>query len=149
MSEKIEKILCATIGSQSCKRAEDKAIDLAVDNKAELTFLYVVDSSFMDSVAVEIHGQSEVDSGLTKIGDIILEKAKKKAKAKKINAKTLIKEGTANDVIKNAVKETQTDLLVIGNEKRSWINEFLIKSSVGDFVKNISNDTGVAVVVVE
>ncbi|OYT54716.1 MAG: hypothetical protein B6U72_01925 [Candidatus Altiarchaeales archaeon ex4484_2] len=149
MSEEIKKIVCATIGSESCKRAEDKAIALAQEWDAELVFLYVVDSSFLGSVSREIHGARTLSKGLHNIGEIILGNVKKKAEDKNIQAETRIVEGTAHEEIEKAVTEYSADLLVIGSEKRGWINEYLIKGGVYDFVEDMREKTGAEVMVVD
>ncbi|MEA1925146.1 MAG: universal stress protein [Candidatus Altiarchaeota archaeon] len=143
-----KKIVCATIGSESCKRAEDKAIALA-QKDGKLIFLYVVDSTFLGSVSREIHGTQTLSKGLHNIGEIILGNAKKKAEDKGIIAETAIMEGTAREEIEKAIAEVGADLLVIGSEKRGWINEHLIKGAVSDFVEELREKTGAEVVVVE
>ncbi len=148
MSGENKKIVCATIGSDSCKRAEDKAIALAQKN-GKLIFLYVVDSSFLGSASREIHGTQTLSKGLHNIGEIILDNARKKAEEAGILAETRIAEGMAREEIEKVVVEVGADLLVIGSEKRGWINEHLTKGAVSDFIEGMREKTGAEVVVVE
>ena len=149
MTGETKKIVCATIGSESCKRAEDKAISLARKGDAELVFLYVVDSTFLGSVSREIHGTHALSKGLHNIGEIILRNARKRAEKAGIQVETRMVEGTAHDEIEKAVTEYNAYLLVIGSENRGWINEYFTKGEVYDFVEDMRKKTGAEVLVVE
>lgn len=146
-----KKILCGTKGSQGCKKAEERAIKLAKENGAELTFLYVVNVDFMARGGGRgSSGFDGAEDSVSKIGRIILEGAKDEAEEKGVSAKVEIRKGKPIDEIINYIKSSGTDLLVIGHISRGGIQRHMEGSdTVEEFVNKIKSETGADVMLVE
>ena len=138
---KIRHIVVSTIGSDSCKRAENKGIELAKKEKAGLTFLYIVDTCFLSGIQRGIHGVDSAEKDLGRIGRIILEIALERAVKKGVKAKTAIRTGSVMEELKRFLMESQTDLLLIGCEKRGLLDKHLLKQSQ----KELEKITGIQV----
>jgi len=139
------KIICATIGSEASKKAEDRAIELAVENKGELIFVYVVDTSFLNGVIRKIRSLEETKIELRRIGRLILDSACKKAEEKGIIARAEILTGAVHEEIIRLIMLEKSDLLVIGQEKRSPLEKHFTKGMVEKFIEEIIKETGVKV----
>lgn len=127
--EKIRHIVVSTIGSDSCRRAEDKGIELAKKEKAKLTFLYIVDTSFLSGIPRRVHGVQSTEKELRTIGRLILERAREKARKKGVQAETAIRTGSVLEGLQEFIKESGADLLLIGREKRGLLDKRLLKKT--------------------
>jgi nucleotide-binding universal stress UspA family protein len=144
------RILCGTIGSPESKRAEERAIELARQYNAELIFVYIVDTGFLDGLERKLHGKNDINIGLQRIGELILKDAQKRAHAAGIEAKIeVIQDMNILEGIELLIKEQNIDILVIGKEKRGLLEKHLIGGEVYKFVDSIAARTGVRVEVVE
>ncbi len=142
---KLRHIVVSTIGSKSCKRAERKGIELAKENMAKLTFLYIVDTGFLSGIPRRVHGVDGAEKDLRRIGRIILERAMKNAKKKNVKAEIAIRTGNMMEELKNFLNEGRADLLLIGKEKRGLLDTHLMKTSA----TKLEEITGVPVQEVE
>ncbi len=141
----IRHIVVSTRGSESCKRAEGKAIELARMEKTKLTFLYVIDPSFLSGIPRRVHGVRDTEKGLEGIGKLILERAKEKALKRGVDAEIRFGKGSWKEEIKDFVIRNKVDILIVGGEKRSFLKRLLIKGSP----EEISKETGVKVKVIK
>jgi nucleotide-binding universal stress UspA family protein len=128
-------IICATRGGEASKTTEDKAIAIAQQSGAHLTFLYVVDTSFaveqaMSEVEIEMAAEN-----LRHIGELILERARQKAAEARVEAAMELREGAVSEEIEGYVTEhPEFDLLVVGHlsgDLRSHLGPFLARLADG------------------
>ena len=130
-----KNIVCATRGGEASKTTEDKAIAIAQQSGARLTFLYVVDTSFAIEQATSEVELEMMATDLHHIGDLILERAEQRAAAATVEAATELREGTVSEEIEGYVTEhPEVDLLVVGNlsdELRSHLGPFLARLADG------------------
>lgn len=138
----VKHIVVSTIGSESCRRAENKGIELAKKEKAKLTFLYVVDTSFLSGIPRRVHGVASAEKDLRRIGRIILGRALEKAEKKDVKAETAIRTGSVKEELRKFLRESKADQLLIGMEKRGLLDRHLLKTSS----KELEEITGVPVV---
>ncbi len=142
---KIKHIVVSTMGAECCKRAEKKGIELAKKEKARLTFLYIVDTSFLSGIPRRVSGVHGAEKELKRIGRIILERALERAVKKGVKAETAIRTGNVMEELPRFLKESKADLLLIGKEKRGLLDTHLIKTSS----KKLEEITGVKVMEVK
>jgi nucleotide-binding universal stress UspA family protein len=130
-----KNIVCATRGGEASKTTEDKAIAIAQQSGARLTFLYVVDTSFAVEQATSEVELEMMAADLHHIGKLILERAGQRAAAATVEAATELREGTVSEEIEGYVTEhPEVDLLVVGNlsdELRSHLGPFLARLADG------------------
>ncbi len=115
----INIIICATKGSEECKKAEDKAIELALENNSRLIFLYIIDVEQMEKGGDVSEGAIEdIEPGLKNIGNIILENASGKAIEKGIPQDKILSVETIGNFlneIKTHVENHKADLFIVGH----------------------------------
>jgi nucleotide-binding universal stress UspA family protein len=130
-----KNIVCATRGGEASRTTEDKAIAIAQQSGARLTFLYVVDTSFAVEQATSEVELAMMAADLRHIGKLILERARQRAAAATVEAATELREGAVSEEIEGYVTEhPEVDLLVVGNlsdELRSHLGPFLARLADG------------------
>ena len=151
----VDTIICATKGSEGCKLAEDKAIEIAKDNNSKLVFLYVINIKFMEKgVGGGEWAEDDVVSGLKNIGGVILDIAKEKAVEKGVPAENVSKEERRGDIaseIKSSVEEHNADLVIIGHPRTDtgFLERYLIKKEGHErFVQRLKEKIGTKVMIV-
>jgi nucleotide-binding universal stress UspA family protein len=106
------KILCATRGGEASYRTQDAAIALAKERGDTLLFLYVVDLHFLDKTAGS--GVVDVEREMTKMGQFLLLMAKERAAEQGVVAETTCREGRLREGLKDAAREEEVSLVVLG-----------------------------------
>lgn len=137
------KILCATRGGEVSWRAQDKAIDLAKERSDELIFLYVVDISFLDKIALPV--VIDAESGVERMGEFLLAMAQERAREKGLDACAIIREGKTREEIKKAVVELGVDTVVLGLPAEGGVFR---EEAIRAFAQEIEKETGAEVVLV-
>jgi nucleotide-binding universal stress UspA family protein len=130
-----KNIVCATRGGEASRATEDKAIAIARESGARLTFFYVVDTSFAAQQATSEVELEMMATDLHHIGELILERARQRARRAKVKAATELREGAVSEEIEGYVTEhPEVDLLVVGHlsgELRSHLGPFLARLTDG------------------
>tara|TARA_B100001964_G_scaffold245797_1_gene336385 strand:+ start:5279 stop:5728 length:450 start_codon:yes stop_codon:yes gene_type:complete len=142
---KISHIVVLTIGSDGCKKAVDKGIKIAIKENCKITFIYIVDTSFLSGIPRRIHGVNRAEKDLNRIGRIILERAREKASKKEAKVATAIRTGNIMEELERFLKESKGDLLIISSEKRGFLDTHLSLASS----KRLEEITGISVLEIE
>ena len=137
------KILCATRGGEASYRTQDAAIELAKERGDTLLFLYVVDLHFLDKIAGA--GVVDTEQELTKMGRFLLLIAKERATRRDVEAETAIREGRLREELKNAAREEQASLVVLGRPAEESVFEL---ADLQAFAAEIESETGVETCIV-
>jgi nucleotide-binding universal stress UspA family protein len=106
------KILCATRGGEASYRTQDAAIALAKEQGDTLVFLYVVDLRFLDKTSAPI--VVDVENEMAKMGEFLLLMAKERAAKQGVVADTVCREGKVREALKQAAREADASLVVLG-----------------------------------
>ncbi|MFQ6100321.1 MAG: universal stress protein [Anaerolineae bacterium] len=133
------KILCATRGGEASYRAQDAAIALAKERGDTLLFLYVVDLHFLDKTAGS--GVVDVEQEVTKMGEFLLLMAKERAAEQDVAAETICRKGEVREELKNAAREEEASLVVLG--RPADVESVFKLTDLEDFAAEIENETGV------
>jgi nucleotide-binding universal stress UspA family protein len=106
-------ILCATRGGEASYRAQDIAIALAQEQKKPLTFLYVVDTHFLDRTEHAVRPDL-AEGEMTRMGEFLLVMAQERAEAQGVRADLRIRYGEMRDELKAAAREEGADVVILG-----------------------------------
>ncbi|MEW6231641.1 MAG: universal stress protein [Chloroflexota bacterium] len=121
-------ILCATRGGEKSEKTEERAIRLAWENQAGLTFLYAVDPAFAQDPGDEPGPMSE-PKGLHWLGELVLEMAARVAERQGVQAQQELRQGEVIGQIKEYLAHhPEVDLLVMGapaGEAKSHFSDFV------------------------
>jgi len=133
------KILCATRGGEASYRTQDAAIALAKERGDTLLFLYVVDLRFLDKTAAPI--VVDVGNEVAKMGEFLLLMAKERAAEQGVEAETICREGEFREKLKDAAREEEASLVVLG---RPADEESVFQlAGLEAFAAEIESETGV------
>ena len=133
------RILCATRGGEESYRTQDAAIQLAKERGDTLLFLYIVDLHFLDTTARSV--VVDVEQELISMGEFLLLMAKERASSQGVEAETIHREGTFREQLKNAAREEDVALVVLGQPTGP---ESVFKlASLEEFAAEIEAETGV------
>lgn len=141
-------IVCGVTGSAHSQKAALEAALLAGRDNARLIYVYAVDDEFFRTGrAVELSHHAIADS-LERLGTHIVDHAVTIAQTQGVGAEGKIVRGSALEVLRKVVAEEKADLLVLGHEKRTFLEKALFKGEVEDHVEELKKQTGVEVNVV-
>lgn len=114
MSDRVERIICAVRGSPQSRATVTRAIDLALEHDARLTFFYAVDAEFL--ARTTIRGPlSVVYRELIEMSEFTMLILKDRAERRGVaQVDSIIREGDVRTQLLDLVREVQPDLLVLG-----------------------------------
>jgi nucleotide-binding universal stress UspA family protein len=140
MSKIFSKILVAVDGSHSCLRAREIAASIAREFNSEVTVVHVISHDFMHP-ELKAHYQlpslilHELDKSYQKAGRKIIRAAEEFFKEENVEIKSeLVRAEDPAEKILQMVKESEYDLLIIGNISDTQAERF----SLGSIAEKIS-----------
>ena len=105
-------VLCATRGGEASIPTQEKAIEIALEKKLALAFLYVADSSFLNKTAAAV--VVDVDEELVNMGEFLLTMAVERAAEKGLTAEPVIRSGIIREVLPEVASELEASMIVLG-----------------------------------
>ena len=142
-----KSIVCGVTGSENSEKAVRAASQTALAQGARLTFVYVVDVGFLSGLTVQLRPKYASDF-LERLGGKILDEAATIASSLGVTAKTALRTGKVMDEVVKVIKEEHADLLVVGDEGRTFAEKVLFGNSLPDNVKELEQRAGVTVSIV-
>jgi len=117
MSEKkIRHIICAVRGRPESRETVTKAIDLALEYKARLTFLHIMDAEFMQHATAAL--LSVIYQELKGMGEFTMMILKDRAQRRGVQeVDYVIREGNVIKQIRHFAVETHAEMMVVGEPK--------------------------------
>ncbi len=114
-------IVCVVDGSKESAKAQEGAAKLAAENKSKLTYIFLADTAFLDSMATLTRGGDSLDAGMENIGNVLLEKAQKLAVAKGVKSEGEVLKGKEQKSLEEELVRLGADLLVTHLEQGSHL----------------------------
>jgi nucleotide-binding universal stress UspA family protein len=138
----VGKILCATRGGEGSHLTQDAAIAMSKEKGAELIFLFVADSSFLNNMAAPM--VVDLDVRLEDLGQFELARAKQRALSQGIKAQTVVRHGKLRSELIATAQEMEVTVIVLGRPtgKSAVFQEDTLRT----FADEIEEETGVEVV---
>jgi nucleotide-binding universal stress UspA family protein len=136
------KILVAYDGSESSKKAFDRAVEMAMSFGADLTLLAVTEH--VCPLGITELDYAKMDEILQKQTQEILSGLQKELERRALNAATAVRRGNAAEEIVKFAEEENIDTIVIGSHGRHGARRFFL-GSVSSRVANQSHCTVVIV----
>jgi nucleotide-binding universal stress UspA family protein len=137
------RILCATRGGEASRRTQDAAIALAREQGAELIFLYVADSSFLNQTAAPL--VVDIESRLVKMGEFQLLMAQERAAEQGVSAQTVVREGKLRAELVGTARELQVDIIVLGRPLYRHDEAIFDETGLQAFASSLQAITGTKV----
>ena len=127
---RIRKILFATDFSRSSKRAFDAALDLAKQNKAELTIFHALLTPvvYTEGSIGPASFYARIEADARKYAESALARLQAAAKKAKVRSRTQLRKGPAAQQILRAARGRHVDLIVVGTQGRTGLSKLLLGS---------------------
>jgi nucleotide-binding universal stress UspA family protein len=139
-------IVCATRGGRASRATQERAIALAKERGDQLIFLCVVDPSFAGPMDETL--TCALDDELKRLGRSLLCIAQARAQQQGIDAQTVVRSGPVAESIEAALREFDTDTLVMGGPGAGSQREAFGSDDVHRLAEAVRQSTGVEVVLV-
>ena len=122
-------------GSESSKKALDRACELSAVDKGEVTVLYVIPryEEMMDFFKTD-----SIKKSLYQEAEKIMETAKKLAAAKGVQIKAVVQEGHASEKIVEIAETFKNDLIVTGTHGWRGVNKAVMGSTAERIIAHAS-----------
>ena len=147
----IRPIVCATRGGEASRRAQERAIDMAREQRAPLIFLFVADIS---PISMKMKPSKDLAGVLAdeleQLGASLLCIAQARAHERGIEADMVVRRGAVRPTLEIFLREVDASTLVIGAPERGAEHPPVFDpAGIDHFAVQIRADRGVEVVVVE
>ena len=143
-----KKIVCGVTASAHSQKAALEAAHLARQDGAELVYVYAVDLEFLASGRMGSLSQDVIGTSLEALGRHILDYAEQIAAAEGVKPRKIVRRGKVLDVLRQVMSEETADLLVLGHEKRTFLEKTLFKGDVEDHVQELKAQTATEVKII-
>jgi len=138
------RILCAIRGGPDSEPTIAYAVSLAEEQRARLTFLYVVSLELFHSSS---KARSEsVAKELSRMGEFILLMAQAKAARVGVAADMFVRHGNIPEQILAACEEMSAEIVIMGKSRDGNKENFFGRAAQEDFIKRIKFEYGVKVI---
>lgn len=134
------KILVPMDGSEPSERAGEHAISIADVSGGEIIVLYVIDTSYLNSLP-QHDLREKLGEELREEGKVIVEKFKKRLEdsqcdgyCKNVTLIPMIKEGKPSEVILKTIDEENADLVTIGKSGKHGIERLILGNTTNRVV---------------
>jgi nucleotide-binding universal stress UspA family protein len=142
----VQPIVCATQGGEASRRTQERAIDLAKEQGAELIFLYVVDPSFVGPVDASL--VEPLKEEMVWLGRALLRIAQGRAHKQGVAAQEVVLQGPVRRSIKDYLHQVGAGTLVIGAPRTSAMSQAFTLEGIQHFAQSVRQETDVEVVIV-
>ncbi len=140
-------IVCAARGGKGSQPAVKRAIELARERNARLTFLFVVDTEFL-SHSMMVAPPSVIREQLEDMGEFIMAMLQAQAREAGVIADYAVREGPVREQIRQFVEENDVDVLVMGRPHGETDADLFDEGTVTHFAATLEQETGVDVILV-
>ena len=127
-SKLYRKILIATDGSESARKAADSAIELARLSGAKIYAVYVIDRSIYSSVPEDLEWEEAMYAQFRELGEEAVSYVEKTARDAGLQVEPTLLEGHPAEEILNFAEKNGVDLIIVGSLGKSGVERFLIGS---------------------
>ena len=147
--QKPKYILCAVRGGQESRNTLIRAIDLALEHDARLTFFHILDAEFLGAASLTMTPVRSIYEQLHEMGEftmlILCDRASRRG-VEKVDYE--VREGNVKLILRQIAIETHADILVMGRPIRSPGSNVFNKENFAEFIKSLEPDTDPHIIVV-
>jgi nucleotide-binding universal stress UspA family protein len=141
----MKPVLCATRGGEACRLTQQKAIDIALERGTELTFLYSVDVELAGPVNETL--EEPLRGEMARLGRALLRMAQARARKRGVQAGAILLYGSVTKSIRDYVADKPASTLVLGAPRSGSGRKVFTSAGMKSFADEISQDTGMEVVI--
>jgi len=135
-SKLYRKILIATDGSESARKAADSAIELARLSGAKIYAVYVIDRSIYSSVPEDLEWEEAMYAQFRELGEEAVSYVEKTARDAGLQVEPTLLEGHPAEEILSFAEKQDADMIVVGSLGKTDVERFLLGSVSEKVVRN-------------
>lgn len=135
-SKLYRKILLATDGSESARKAADAVIELARLSGAKVYAVCVIDRSIYSSVPEDLEWEEAMYAQFRELGEEAVSYVEKAAEDSGLQVESTLLEGHPAEKILDFAEKQDADMIVIGSLGKTDIERFLLGSVSEKVVRN-------------
>jgi nucleotide-binding universal stress UspA family protein len=140
-------IICAVRGGPESRETVTRAIDLALESGARLTFFRVLDAEFLNHAT--IGPLSVVYRELNELGQFTMLILRDRARRRGVeNVDCVVREGNVRKQLHEFAVETRADLLIMGRPMRSPGSNTFKPAEFDDYVGKLEREANLQIQVV-
>jgi len=124
----LRKVLIATDGSETAKKAADFGVQIAGLSGAKVCVVYVIDTTPYYSIPLDEVWSKEVYEQLEKMGNEITSDVEKTAKAAGLETESLVLKGDPAERIVSFAEKQNIDMIVVGSLGKGEFERLVIGS---------------------
>ena len=148
MDTKIRQILCAVRGGPESRETVTRAVDMALETGAKLTFFHVMDAEFLGQAAIG-RTLSGIYDELHEMGKfamlILVDRAQRRGVE---NVDYIMGEGNIRKQLIQIAVETKAEIMIVGRPTRSPTSNMFKMDEMQSFAEELAKEGGLKVVVV-
>lgn len=148
--EEVKHILCSVHGQPESRKTVTRAIELALEHNAALTFCLMIDVEFLAQATPTLTPLSAAYRQIEEMGEfsllILVDRAQRRG-VKEVDI--LIRRGNIPEQLHRLVREMDSDILVLGRPIRRAGGDVLNGDEYDAYVKRVERKTGVKVIPVD
>jgi nucleotide-binding universal stress UspA family protein len=144
---KYEHIICAVRGRPESRETATRAIELALEHQARLTFVHVIDAEFLGPATPTLSSIQPVYRRLRQMAEfamlILCDRARRRDVAE---VASILDEGNVAQRLRQLVQESGADVLVIGHPSPGPGKSTFTAREFNDFVTKVKLEDGLDVI---
>lgn len=143
----VKHIICAIRGQPESRETASRAIDLALDHHAKLTFCLVIMAEFLGKASPTLTPLSAAYRQLEDMGKfsllILVDRAKRRG-VKEVDF--LIRKGDIQQQLRRLVSEIDAEIIVLGRPVRNIGKSIFTPQEFDRFIERLEEENGIQVV---
>ena len=148
MQNQIKQILCAVRGGPESRETVTRAIDMALETGAKLTFFHAMDAEFLGQAAMG-RTLSGIYSELHEMGKFAMLILKDRAQRRGVeNVDYIIREGNIRKQLMQIAIETKAEVMIVGRPTRSPTSNIFKTGEMEAFADELAREGDLKVIVV-
>ena len=148
MEKQVNQILCAVRGGPESRETVTRAVDLALETRAKLTFFHAMDAEFLGQAAIG-RTLSGIYTELLEMGKfamlILVDRAQRRGVE---HVDYIIREGNVRQQLMQIAIETKAEVMIVGRPTRSPTSNIFKMSEMEAFATELAKQGALKVVVV-
>lgn len=147
--KQFKHVLCAVRGGRESRNTVVRAIDLALENGAHLTFFHILDAEFLGAASLTMAPMRRIYQQLREMGEftmrILCDRAERRG-VRKVDY--LVESGNIKRLLLRIAVETHADVMVMGRPVRSPGTNVFAESEFEVFARKLQEETDPHIIVV-
>ncbi|MBC8505030.1 MAG: universal stress protein [Chloroflexi bacterium] len=140
-------IICAIRGGPASRPTIEKAIQVALETKLPIYFLYIINLDFLSHTSSS--RTHVISKEMSEMGEFILLTAQSEAEAQGISAEGVIRNGQIVDEIIHLCQEVKADYVILGQPKNQKDENVFTQERLSAFSLHIEEESNAKVILAE